>query len=392
MCGSSICEYQAVRDGETGAFFPEPAVPNTAEPGWGTLDILALLGSSTLPAAYRAREFLNRSLDALPPDAASNLGRRLRDDPPFDRVFFELLVGRFLQVLGAEVDHQPAGLDGKNVDWRATFPSGQVVYVEATSPDYNRVARRERAYRAALLAIIDAELPPGWWIAPVRLPRSGLPQRAFRGAIRAMFASLPDGSGFSRANRLRLEAFTDHGEIAADFWPGNPTKSKIASAWLGGGYDDSSLRVELAARNKRDQARAFPGEAVLLAIDAPFDGPDIESFDEALFGHMVVSIDPESLGVTAYRFRPDGALAKQRTAECAGVLAFSRVHLFGAGDPILYRHPRFKGSLPDALLVLRQRSLEGRAIRDVPAVRTGIADGIGFPSAEGDWARLSPVP
>jgi hypothetical protein len=373
-----------MRDGETPPCFPDPEVPGTAEPGWGAIDMPAWLDSSKLPAAHRAREFLNRSLDALPADAAANLCRRLRDEPPFERVFFELLVGRFLQVLGAEVAHQPPGLDGKNVDWRATFPSGQVVYVEATSPDYNRLARRERARRATLLAIIEVELPPGWWIAPMRLPRAGLPQRAFRGAIRSMFSNLPDGSGHSMANRLRLEAPTVHGSIVAEFWPGNPKKSKIASASLGANYDDSSLRVELAARHKRGQARAFPGEVVLLAIDAPFDGPDIESFDEGLFGHMVVSIDPESAEVTDYSFRPDGALATQRAAECAGVLAFSRVRLFGAGDPILYRHPRYTGALPDALLSLRQRSLDGRIIRDVPAVRTRIADGIGFPSANDD--------
>jgi hypothetical protein len=197
-----------------------------------------------------------------------------------------------------------------------------------------------------------------------------------------MFSNLPNGSGHSIANRLRLEAPTAHGPIEAEFWPGNPKNSKIASVSLGANYDDSSLRVELAARRKRGQARAFPGEVVLLAIDAPFDGPDIESFDEALFGHMVVSIDPESVEVTDYSFRPDGALATQRAAEYAGVLAFSRVHLFGAGDPILYRHPRYTGSLPDALLSLRQRSLDGRIIRDVAAIRTRITDGIGFPSAD----------
>jgi len=371
-----------MRDGETPLFFPEPESPDTTAPGWGAIDMPAWLGCSTLPAAHRAREFLNRSLDALPPDAAANLCRRLHGEPPFGRVFFELLVGRFLQVLGAEVAHQPAGLDGKNVDWRATFPSGQVVYVEATSPDYNRLARRERARRAALLAIIEVELPSGWWIAPIRLPRAGLSQRAFRGVIRSMFLSLPDGSGHSIANRLRLEAAMPHGPFVADFWPGNPQNSKIASVSMGANYDDSSGRVELAARRKRSQLRAFPGEAALLAIDAPFDGPDIESFDEALYGHMVVSIDPERMGVTDYSFKSDGALATQRVAECAGVLAFSRVHLFGAGDPILYRHPRHTGPLPDALLSLRQRSLDGRIIRDLPASRTRIADDIGFPSAE----------
>jgi hypothetical protein len=296
-----------MRDGETPLFFPEPEFPDATAPGWGAIDMPAWLGSSTLPAAHRAREFLNRSLYALPPDAAGNLCRRLRGEPPFDRVFFELLVGRFLQVLGAEVAHQPAGLDGKNVDWQATFPNGQVVYVEATSPDYNRLARRERARRAALLAIIEVELPSGWWIAPVQLPRAGLSQRAFRAAIRSMFSSLPDGSGHSIANRLRLEAPMTHGPFVAEFWPGNPKKSKIASVSMGANYDDSSVRIELAARRKRGQLRAFPGEVVLLAIDAPFDGPDIESFDDALFGHMVVSIDPESVEVTDYSFRPETA-------------------------------------------------------------------------------------
>jgi len=87
-------------------------------------------------------------------------------------------------------------------------------------------------------------------------------------------------------------------------------------------------------------------------------------------------------GITGYSFKSDGELVMQGAAEYAGVLAFGRVHLFGAGDPILYRHPRYAGSLPDALLSLRQRSIDGTTIRDLPAVRTQIADGIGFPSAE----------
>ena len=234
-----------------------------------------------------------------------------------------------------------------------------------------------------MLAIIEQQAPPGWWIAPRHLPRLGINEcrRAFRGAVRSMFSNLPDGSGFSIAHPLSIEAPTDRGPIEIELWPGNPKRSPIASASLGGGYDDSAFRVAEAVRKKVRQARAFPGEVVLLAIDAPFGGPDVESYDEGLFGHWVVHI-AEDQGVLGQGFKRDGALARQRAAEYAGILAFSRVYLFGAGDPILYRHPRYTGSLPGALLSLRQRSLDGTTIRDVPAVRTRIADGIGFPSAE----------
>jgi hypothetical protein len=111
-----------------------------------------------------------------------------------------------------------------------------------------------------------------------------------------------------------------------------------------------------------------------------FGGPDIEDFDVALFGHTVVHIAIDG-GVTGRSFKPDGALAQQGAAEYAGVLAFGRVYVFGASDPILYRHPRYAGALPDELGSLRQRSFDGKTIRDLPPARIGITDGLGFPSA-----------
>jgi len=367
--------------------FAEPEVPNVA---WGrrsgAADIAAWLHRSTLPLAVRCRAFLNRSLQALPDGAAADLCHRLRHAPPFEAVFFELVVGRFLQVLGAEVEHEPTGLGGVKLDWRATFPDGQVVYIEATSPAYNRAAHREHARREAMHAIIADAMPAGWWVAPMRLPRLGLHEARgeFRETVRSMLASLPIGSSHSIADPLRLEALTAHGQIELRVWPGKdgkPKRSPIATASYGAHYDDSSLRVNVAAKAKRHQARAFPGEVVLLAIDAPFEGPDLEDFDDALFGHIVYLIGEEA-GISGARFRPDGALATQRIAEYAGVMAFGRVSMFGVGDPTLYHHPRSVGSLPAQLLTLRHRTLEGGAIRNVPAVQTGIADGIGFPSAD----------
>jgi hypothetical protein len=368
-------------------YFPEPTVDDRR---WGRYRDAGRqvdwLDRSTLTQAIRIREFLNRSLGALPADAAANLAHRFRHDPPFGSVFFETIVGRFLQVLGATVDHQPIGVAGVNVDWRATFPDG-VIYVEATSPAYNQAAAVERRRREALVGVIEAETPPGWWVAPRELPKLPLggSRRGFRRAVHSLFATLPDPAGYSIDKRIHLETLTDHGPLALEVWPGKdgkPTQSPIAFVSMGAHVDDSSLRVALAARAKRHQARAFPGEVVLLAIDAPFDGPDVESYDAALFGSTVMHLDLDG-GIAGHSFRGDGALATQRQAEYAGVLAFPRVGMFGAIDPIVYRHPRFGGVLPGRFDDLRFRLLAD-GVRDVPARKIGIVDAIGFPVAADD--------
>lgn len=96
---------------------------------------------------------------------------------------------------------------------------------------------------------------------------------------------------------------------------------------------------------------------------------------------MHVGIDR---GIAGYSFRPGGALATQRQAEYAGILAFPRVGMFGAADPIVYHHPRYEGSLPGELLDLRHRFLEDGGIRDLAARRTRITDAIGFPVPAAD--------
>jgi hypothetical protein len=166
--------------------FPEPTGP--AAGGRWTRDIRAsLLGSTTLRAQV-ARAFLNRQLEALPPEIAAALCHRIRVDP-FDQAYFELVVGRFLQLLGATLDYEPVGANGRKVDFRATFPDGSV-YVEATSPEYNRESARDVRHQGPLLDIIEDEAPGGWSVAVWELPNLGPNDRraAFRTAVRAMFA------------------------------------------------------------------------------------------------------------------------------------------------------------------------------------------------------------
>lgn len=366
--------------------FAEPEVPNVAPGRYSSsLDQIGWLDQSSVPRARKTRTFLNRSLSALPAVAAGRLCNRLRNDPPFGRVYFEVLVGRFLQVLGAEVEHEPTGVGGMGVDWRARFPSGAVAFVEATSPVYNQRAYRERRRREALLGVIEEEMPAGWWVAPRTLPRIGLSdsRRPFRRVVHSVLSNLPDPAGYSIRNRLVLEARVRDGQIVLELWPGHPTDSPIAFASMGAYTDDSALRVAVAARAKRDQARAFPGELVLLAIDGPFGGPDVEDFDQALLGQTIMHLGIDRQ-ISHYSFRPNGVLASQRAAEYAGVLAFGRVGISGANDPILYRHPRYEGSLPRELHELRQRFLDGGAIRDAPPGRTGIMSALRFPDIGND--------
>lgn len=364
--------------------FPEPTNPH---PHYGRYseqaDQVSWLDRSTLPRAVRIRGFLNRSLGELPPEAAAALCHRLRHDPPWGRVFFELVVGRFLQVLGAGVEYQPVGAGGRNVDWRATFPSGETILVEATSPVYNQPAYLERLRRERLVGVIEEAMPPGWWVIPHGLPKVGLhdSRREFRRVVESLLASLPNGAGVTFEKRLHLEGGTRRGPVVLELWPGDPHGSPIAMASMGAYNDDSEVRVAQAARDKRHQARAFPGERVLLAIDAPWGGPDREQFDTALLGHSVMHLGLDRQ-VTHYSFRRDGALAGQRVAEYCAVLAFARVGMFGGADPVVYRHPHYEGELPAELQVLRQRFLEDAGIGDIPATRSGIVERLGFPSAD----------
>jgi hypothetical protein len=330
----------------------------------------------------RIRAFLNRSLGDLPAEAAAALCHRLRHDPPWGRVFFELVVGRFLQVLGADIEYQPVGAGGRNVDWRATFPSGDTVFVEATSPAYNQPAYLERLRRERLIGVIEDAMPPGWWVIPRTLPKVGLHEsrREFRRVVESLLESISNGASVTFEERLQLEAKTRRGPVVLELWPGDPHDSPIAMTSMGAFMDDSEVRVAQAARDKRHQARAFPGERVLLAIDAPWGGPDREQFDTALLGHSVMHLGLDHQ-VTHYSFRRDGALSRQRVAEYCAVLAFARVGMFGGEDPVLYRHPRYKGELPAELQVLRQRFLQDAGIGDTPASRSGIIEGLGFPSA-----------
>src|SRR6266571_7040354 len=102
-------------------YFPEPT---TADESTGPWDETAVewLRRSTAPNAKGIRRFLNQNLAHFPQERAWNLVQKLTWD--FQSYLFEIIVGRYLQVLGADVQPEPRGTNGTHIDYRAAFPDG----------------------------------------------------------------------------------------------------------------------------------------------------------------------------------------------------------------------------------------------------------------------------
>jgi hypothetical protein len=362
----------------TPACFSEPPAEDLS---WGRYDSdqLGWLERSTGPQARAIRDHLNTSLAALPVEAAIALCRRFRTDP-WRQVYFELVVGRFLQVLGATLDYEPVGANGRKVDWQATFPDGKTCYVEATSPVTNAWLETGAKARGPLLQIIEDLAAPGWSVIVSRVPDVG-PRESrgeFKRVIREIMATLPDAATVGPDDHLERSRRITQGDIKLRFLPVRYASGAIVMSSGGAGYDDTALRIEDAIRDKRAQGRAFPGE-VLLAIDAPFG--DREDCDSAIFGHAY-SVLGDDFRVVEQGFRPDGALSRQRRLEYPAVLVFKGLRVDAGRDPVLYVHPKLDRALPPALDPLEHHWLEGGAIRRAAARRERILDGLGFASLE----------
>jgi hypothetical protein len=84
----------------TSIWFPEPSA---VDDSWRQRreEISDWLSRSTLPRAKGIRRFLNENISQLPAQARSNLFNALHHR--FKSAFFELIVARTLQILGATI-------------------------------------------------------------------------------------------------------------------------------------------------------------------------------------------------------------------------------------------------------------------------------------------------
>lgn len=340
MCNVS---RQSVR--QPHVFFPEPAEPDETRPTWDETAIDYLSRSST-PKAVALREFLNRSLLRFPRGHSNSLARRLRHD--WQAHFFEIVVGRYLQVLGADVQPEPIGTNGTHIDFRATFPDG-VVSVECVTKRYNAEANAELDRQSKLSQLIDDIGPVGWIVGIDELPEANSPDEfaPFLEQARAWFASLPPPVQDGPRLRVSIDIGDQRLEIEAI-----PAPAMNVPVHIGPGVDYigdavQRLTAALTDEHKREQARgARP--PVLLAIECPWGGPDKEDFDRVLFGEPVTHIGLDR-NVAGFSFNANGLLVNDRGIPFAGVMAFVGMSMVGAGDPVLYLNPHQRWQLPIAI-------------------------------------------
>jgi hypothetical protein len=328
-------------------YFPEPT---TADESTGSWDETAVewLGRSTAPNAKGIRRFLNHNLAHFPQERAQNLVQKLTWD--FHSYLFEIIVGRYLQVLDADVEPEPPGINGTHIDYRATFPDGDVVSVECVSKRFNKEAQETIEREGKMAQMLDDIGPIRWAVEFQRLPnaKSAAEFEPYVVEAQAFYTNLPEPTDSVQRSHFEWEGDFGVMELEAFPFPNGTRANHIGHVVTY--FDDSIKRLKYALTDpqKRKQAvGAVP--PVFLAIDCPFHGPDAEDLDQALFGHMVDhrGFDPHvSVGTS---FNPDGLLVNDKGIPFAGVLAFIRLTMLGGAEPVLYLNPYQRWKLPKAL-------------------------------------------
>jgi hypothetical protein len=354
--------------------------PSQADDSWGQRgeSTTSWAERSTLPRARATRRFLNENLSALPEEYQVAFHRALHDRWP--SAFFELIVARTLQVLGASIEVEPGGAEDIRIDFVASFPDS-TVGVEAVAPAFNVEVGKQINRRNPLLDIVESLAPPDLWVLVESLPELG-PDDSKKRFKKAVEKLLADASGADTSFRTEFSEELPQGTLRIRVIPKSPNMSTGRSLGIEPpltAVDDTEQRVRRTVDRKRRQGRES-ATPTLLAIHATGISSSYEAFDQALFGHTFtrIGLDGQVLDTD---FDADGVFNKGvGTPTWAGVLAFVRIGLRGGLDPVLYLHPRFAGKLPDALLRLEWRTYDTEAERieiHKPSA-TGILDKMGF--------------
>jgi hypothetical protein len=104
-------------------------------------------------------------------------------------------------------------------------------------------------------------------------------------------------------------------------------------------------------------------------------GAEAHGVTPMLYGHTCEVIN-ERRERESPRFIPDGLFTtiSDKATTYAGVLAFAEVGFRSVADPVLFHHPRFKGSLPEALSSLEQHWYEeGAGVNSVKVCLASLA-------------------
>lgn len=332
-----------------------------------TLDWLA---RSTSAKARECRRFLNESLSKFPHEVQEYFHHYLSER--WHTTFFELVVARMLQELGADLAYEITNVDGKCPDFVAQFQDRRII-VEAIAPTFNASIGVEARNRIPLLEIIDSKIPEGWLVGVWELPKIGPSdsKQEFKRTI-ARLLDIPPPT--KDATDLELTADFPSGVIRLHLWPGSSRSRRVAMEGVYTTFDNSEARIRHAIRQKRPQVRGS-NVPVLLAIQASGISSSFEDFDIALFGRTYESYN-ERGELVETGFMPSGEFNNKsdKAPTYAGVLAFLDIGWLGGPGPVLYRHPRFSSELPESILILEQRNYDSKEGRICHLSSTGQHD------------------
>ena len=365
---------------EREVWFPEPscADDSAAYRGEPTTDWLK---RSTQPRAEDARRFLNENLSALPWEHRGTLYRMLHER--WHSTFFELIVGRTLQALGATIEVEPGGASDTRVDFVARFPDTTVA-VEAVSPVFGLEAGETAKRRNPLLDIVESESPPDVWVMVSSLPDLG-PQdskKRFRSTLRRLLAEAGDVT----SSPVEVAEELPEGTLRLRFVKkgvGVPSGRSVGIEPALTSWDDTERRVRRAIARKRRQGRQADVPA-LVAVHVTGIASSYEEVDMALFGREVATVGPDG-HLLGTRFEADGVFAGgSGQPTWAAALVFLNVGFLGGPDPVLYLHPRFEGRLPEGLEALERRTYDAEvgAIVTVEPSTPGVLGALRFVSRD----------
>lgn len=314
-------------------WLPEPKNKDAswANTGEHTLDWLQ---RSTLPRAKQMRHFLNYNLSKLPHPMASELKKQLRI--AWSPAFFELTIGRLLQITGNEFVYEQTMADGNKPDFLVHTSFGDVV-IEATAPVINAKVGEFYKKKNPLIEIIREETPESWVVLINKLPEIGFSdsKKEFKKVLRSEFKKLP--SSYTKDELYKVEENLTQGRLKLDilYKPGriNPIGIYPVTSYA----ENSKYRIERAIHKKRSQLKNVV-HPVILAIQGSFTGTEYSDFDQVLYGNtyeqMNLMRQIVKRGFDANGLFIDGNL----DPTYQGILAIPRVGFTGISNPVLYLH------------------------------------------------------
>ena len=148
------------------------------------------LNRNTSRRAKYSRALLNKNISKVPDEWKEKLIKDLSNR--WSSAFFELIVARVIQVLGASITVEEIQ-SGRNPDFIADFQNDKLT-IEATSTITDANFREFTKLNEDLIRIIERATPENWSFIVHNLPKIGYSdsKKEFSKTVSEMMASLPE--------------------------------------------------------------------------------------------------------------------------------------------------------------------------------------------------------